>query len=135
MHGAKARDTLTLRAEDGEALIARVHQSNLPRADAEAGGVGDPHVFFCGVGPAGDQTQCEAAAVLALWQAPHPAPSPEASSARSHADGDGPNASAVREADAEATARGITRRRGSRRGRSGRRPKADTVRGPGAWGP
>ncbi len=26
---------LTLRAEDGEALIARVQQSNLPRADAE----------------------------------------------------------------------------------------------------
>ena len=27
--------TLTLSAEDGEALIARVHLSNLPRADAE----------------------------------------------------------------------------------------------------
>ena len=31
----KPVDTLTLSAEDGEALIARVHRSNLPRADAE----------------------------------------------------------------------------------------------------
>jgi hypothetical protein len=31
----KPVDNLTLRAEDGEALIARVHLSNLPRADAE----------------------------------------------------------------------------------------------------
>ena len=31
----KPADNLTLRAEDGEALIARVHLSNLPRGDAE----------------------------------------------------------------------------------------------------
>ena len=31
----KPADHLTLNAEDGEALIARVHRSNLPRADAE----------------------------------------------------------------------------------------------------
>lgn len=31
----KPVDNLTLSAEDGEALIARVHRSNLPRADAE----------------------------------------------------------------------------------------------------
>ena len=31
----KPEDHLTLNAEDGEALIARVHRSNLPRADAE----------------------------------------------------------------------------------------------------
>ena len=31
----KPVDTLTLRAEDGEALIARVHRSDVPRADAE----------------------------------------------------------------------------------------------------
>jgi len=31
----KPVDTLTLSAEDGEALIARVHRSDLPRADAE----------------------------------------------------------------------------------------------------
>ena len=31
----KPGDNLTLSAEDGEALIARVHRSNLPRADAE----------------------------------------------------------------------------------------------------
>lgn len=31
----KPEDHLTLTAEDGEALIARVHRSNLPRADAE----------------------------------------------------------------------------------------------------
>ena len=31
----KLVDNLTLRAEDGEALIARVPRSNVPRADAE----------------------------------------------------------------------------------------------------
>ena len=31
----KPVDNLPLSAEDGEALIARVHLSNLPRADAE----------------------------------------------------------------------------------------------------
>ena len=31
----KPVDNLTLSAEDGEALIARVHLSSLPRADAE----------------------------------------------------------------------------------------------------
>src|SRR5438128_12378251 len=31
--GDKSVDTLTLSAEDGEALIARVHRSDLPRAD------------------------------------------------------------------------------------------------------
>ncbi len=47
----KPVDNLTLSAEDGEALIARVHRSNLPRADAETGGVGDPHVFFMWCSP------------------------------------------------------------------------------------
>jgi hypothetical protein len=31
----KPVDNLTLSAADGEALIIRVHRSNLPRADAE----------------------------------------------------------------------------------------------------
>ena len=66
----KPEDHLTLNAEDGEALIARVHRSNLPRADAERVEWVIRMYFYVVFRPAGSQTQCQTAAGLALWHEP-----------------------------------------------------------------
>ena len=66
----KPVDNLTLSAEDGEALIARVHLSNLPRADAETVEWVIRMYFYVVFALQEANTQCEAASVLALWQAP-----------------------------------------------------------------
>ena len=66
----KPVDNLTLSAEDGEALIARVHRSNLPRADAETV-EWVIRMYFHVVFALQEAThQHEAASVLALWQDP-----------------------------------------------------------------
>jgi hypothetical protein len=95
---------LTLRAEDGEALIARVQQSNLPRADAETV---EWVIRLCfAVVCALQEATCSVKRLRALLGGlrPTPAPPPEASAASPHTAGPGPHASAVRAADAEAAA-------------------------------
>ncbi|HEY5868130.1 MAG TPA: IS66 family transposase [Candidatus Tectomicrobia bacterium] len=94
----KPGDTLTLSAEDGAALIIRVHRSNLPRADAERVEWVIRMYFY--VVFALQEAKLSAKRLRSLLFGKHPAPSPEASSAAGQADGDGPNASAVREVDA-----------------------------------
>ncbi len=95
---------LTLRAEDGEALIARVQQSNLPRADAET--VAWVIRWCFAVVCALQEATCSVKRLRALLGGLRPAPAPtlEASAASHHAAGPGLHASAVREADAEAAA-------------------------------
>lgn len=95
----KPVDNLTLSAEDGEALIARVHRSNLPRADAERVEWVIRMYFY--VVFALQEATLSAQRLRALLFGKRPAPSPEASSAAGPADGNGPNVSAVLEADAD----------------------------------
>jgi hypothetical protein len=93
---------LTLRAEDGEALIARVPQRNLPRADAETV---EWVIRLCfAVVCALQEATCSVKRLRALLGGlrPAPAPTPEAAAASHHAAGPGPHASAGREADAAA---------------------------------
>jgi hypothetical protein len=94
----KPVDTLTLSAEDGEALIARVHLSNLPRSDAARVEWVIRMYFY--VVFALQEAKLSAKRLRSLLFGKRPAPAPEASSAAGHADGDETNAAAVLEAAA-----------------------------------
>src|SRR5215813_7744759 len=94
----KPVDNLTLSAEDGEALIARVHRSNLPRADAERVEWVIRMYFY--VVFALREAKLSAQRLRSLLFGKGPALSPEASSTAGPADGDGTKASAVLKADA-----------------------------------
>jgi transposase len=94
----KPEDHLTWNAEDGEALIARVHRSNLPRADAERVEWVIRMYFY--VVFALQEAKLSAQRLRSLLCGQRPEPSPEASSAAGQADSEGPHASAVLEADA-----------------------------------
>jgi hypothetical protein len=95
----KPEDHLTLNAEDGEALIARVHRSNLPRADAERveGVIRMYFYVVCAL----QEAKCSVKWLRSLLCGQRPAPSPEASSAASQTDSHGLHASAVRKAEAD----------------------------------
>ena len=95
----KPADHLTLNAEDGEALIARVHRSNLPRADAERVEWVIRMYFY--VVFALQEAKLSAKRLRSLLFGKCPEPSPEASSATAQTDSDGPHASAVLKADAD----------------------------------
>lgn len=95
----KPADHLTLNAEDGEALIARVHRSNLPRADAER--VEWVIRMYFSVVCALQEAKCSVKRLRSLLCGKRPAPSPEASSAAGQTDSHGRHASAVRKADAD----------------------------------
>ena len=100
----KPVNPLALRAEDGEALIARVQQSNLPRADAE---MVEWVIRLCfAVVCALQEATCSVKRLRALLGGLRPTPAPpQAATAASHPTaGPGPYASAIREADAEAAA-------------------------------
>ena len=97
----KPEDHLTLNAEDGEALIARVHRSNLPRADAERVEWVIRMYFYVVFALQEANLSAKRLRSLLFGKRPEPSPSPEASSAASPADSDGPHASAVLEADAD----------------------------------
>ena len=102
----KPVDNLTLRAEDGEALIARVHLSNLPRADAERVEWVIRMYFYVVFALQEAKLSVKRLRSLLFGKSPAPSPAPEESSAASQAEGDGTNAAAVLEADAEAAAPG-----------------------------
>jgi transposase len=95
----KPEDHLTLNAADGEALIARVHRSNLPRADAERVEWVIRMYFY--VVFALQEAKFSAKRLRSLLFGKRPAPALEASSAAGPAASDGPHAAAVREADAD----------------------------------
>jgi transposase len=102
----KPGDNVTLSAEDCEALIARVHRSNLPRADAET--VEWVSRMYLHVAFALQEATISTKRLRSLLFGKRPAPSPvpEESCAPSQADGDGTSVCAVLAADAqpEATA-------------------------------
>jgi hypothetical protein len=86
-------DTLTLRAEDGAALLAQVPRSKVPRADAERGAwVSRMYVYgVCAL----QEAQRRAKRLRSFLCGTRPAPSPGASSAAGHAESGGPHAAAV----------------------------------------
>ena len=101
----KPVNTLTLRAEDGEALIARVRQSNLPRADAE---MVEWVIRLCfAVVCALQEATCSVKRLRALLGGLRPTPplAPEASCAPSDAEGAeaSPSPDLAAEAGADAT--------------------------------
>src|SRR5215471_828009 len=97
----KPEDHLTLNAEDGEALIARVHCSNLPRADAERVEWVIRMYFYVVFALQEAKLSVKRLRALLFGKCPEPSPSPEASSAAAQADSDGPHVSAVLKADAD----------------------------------
>ena len=132
----KPVDNLTLRAEDGEALIARVHLSNLPRADAETVGVGHPEVFSCGMSPckrpASAQSGCGPCSVAST---PRDRPGRKHHALRA-------KRRAIRHASVPCSTpiqrlrrRRINRCLGRCRSQRGPGAKADTARGQVAWAP
>lgn len=94
----KPVDNLTLSAEDGEALIARVQLSNLPRADAEKVVWVIRKYFY--VVCALQEAKLSAKRLRALLGGKSPKPSREKASAASLADGGGTSTSAALTADA-----------------------------------
>jgi transposase len=96
----KPVDSLTLSAEDGEALIARVHLSSLPRVDAEKVEWVIRMYFYVVFALQEAKLRVKRLRTLLFGTRPTPAPAPEESSASSQGNGDGTNASAVLEADA-----------------------------------
>jgi hypothetical protein len=95
----KPVDNLTLTAEDGEALISRVHRSKLPRADAERVEWVIRMYFY--VVFALQEAKCSVKRLRSLLCGKRPEPSPPAPSAAGQTESDGPRASAVCEADAD----------------------------------
>ncbi len=97
----KPVDHLTLNAADGEALIARVHRSNLPRADAET--VEWVIRMYFHVVFALQEANISTKRLRSLLFGKHPAPSPlpQESFAPSQADGDEASVNALLEADVE----------------------------------
>ena len=102
----KPMDNLTLSAEDGEALIARVHLSNLPRADAETVEWVIRMYFHMAYALQEANISTKRLRSLLFGKNPAPSPLPEESLAASQADGDEASVCAVLDADAkpEATA-------------------------------
>jgi hypothetical protein len=100
----KPGDNLTLSAEDCEALIARVHRSNLPRADVET--VEWVIRMYLHVVFALQEAIISTKRLRSLLFGKHPAPSPlpEESFAPSQAEVDGTSGCAGLEADAETVA-------------------------------
>ena len=96
----KPVDNLTLSAEDGEGLIARVHRSNLSRSDAET--VEWVIRMYFHVAFALQEANISTKRLRSLLFGKHPAssPLPEASFAPSPADGDAASVCAVLEAAA-----------------------------------
>ena len=129
----KPEDHLTLNAVDGEALIARVYRSNLPRADAErvewlirmyfyvVFALPRPNSVQSGCGP------------YSLASAPRLRWRHRPLLAQRLAMGHTPLLCAKLMPTAQAR-RGIKRRRGHRRGQSGRSPQVGTGQGRAAWG-
>jgi len=97
----KPADHLTLNAEDGEALIARVHRSNLPRADAERVEWVIRMYFYVVFALQEAKLSAQRLRSLLFGKRPEPSPSPEASSAAAQAESDGPHAAAVLKAAAD----------------------------------
>lgn len=93
----KPVDNLTWSAEDGEALIARVHLSDVPRADAEKVAWVIRRYFY--VVCALQEAKLRVKRLRSLLFGKSPTPSPQASGAPSQVDGDGASAAAVLEAD------------------------------------
>ena len=124
----KSVDTLTLSAEDGEALIARVHLSNLPRADAET--VEWVIRMYFPVAFAVQEASISTKRLRALLFGKNPtrSPLPEESCAPGQAEGDTASVSAVLDAntETEATAHqslpGVLQKPEGPRGRGGHRP-------------
>jgi hypothetical protein len=88
----KPAETLTLRAEDGEALIAQVHRSNLPRADAERVEWVIRMYFYVVFALQEAKLSVKRLRALLFGKNSTPSPGPEASSASSQGDGDGTGA-------------------------------------------
>jgi hypothetical protein len=97
----KSVATVTLSAEDGEALMARVHLSNVPRADAET--VEWVIRMYVHVAFALQEATISTKRLRSLLfgRTPAPAPLPEESLPASQADGDEASVCAVLGADAE----------------------------------
>ncbi|HEY5869187.1 MAG TPA: hypothetical protein VI542_27085, partial [Candidatus Tectomicrobia bacterium] len=100
----KPVDNLTLSAEDGEALIARVHRSNLPRADAATVEWVIRMYFHVVFALQEANISTKRLRSLLFGKPPAPSPLPEALFAPSQADGDEASVCAGREADAETDA-------------------------------
>jgi hypothetical protein len=96
----KPVDNLTWRAEDGEALIARVHQSNLPPADAEKVEWVIRMYFYVVFALQEAKLSVKRLRALLFGKSAAPSPSPEDSAASRQAEGEGTHASALGEADA-----------------------------------
>jgi hypothetical protein len=92
---------VTLRAEDGEALIARGQLSNVPRADAETVAWVIRRYFHRAFALQEAHSSTQRLRSWLFGQTPAPSPWPEASLAASPADGDAASVCAVRDADAE----------------------------------
>ena len=97
----KPVDNVTLSAEDGEALIARVHLSNLPRADAETVEWVIRMYFHVVFALQEANISTKRLRSLLFGKNPTPSPLPEESFAPSQADGDEASVCAVLDADAE----------------------------------
>jgi transposase len=91
----KPEDHLTLTAEDGEALIARVHRSNLPHADAERVEWVIRMYFYVVFALQGAKLSAKRLRSLLFGKRP------EASSAAGPAESDGPHVSAGLAAEAD----------------------------------
>ena len=98
----KPVDNLPLRAEDGEALLARVHLRHLPSADAAKVAWVIRLYFY--VVFARQEANLSATRRRALLWGTRPEPLPEASSASRQADGAGTRTAAVLEAEAAGVA-------------------------------
>jgi transposase len=100
----KPGDTVTLSADDGEALIARVHRSNVPRADAETVEWVIRMYFHVVVALQEATISTNRLRSLLFGKPPAPSPLPEESLAPSRGDDDAASVCAVLEADAETEA-------------------------------
>ena len=124
----KPIDTLTLSAEDGEALIARVHLSNLPRADAETVEWVIRMYFHVAFALQEASISTKRLRALLFGKNPTRSPLPEESCAPSQAEGDTASVSAVLDAntETEATAHqslpGALQKPEGARGQGGHRP-------------
>ena len=100
----KPVDNVTLSAEDGEALIARVHLSNLPRADAETVEWVIRMYFHVAFALQEASISTKRLRALLFGKNPTRSPLPEESCAPSQAEGDTASVSAVLDANTETEA-------------------------------
>jgi len=100
----KPVDNLTLSAEDGEALIAQGHRSDLPRADAERVEWVIRMYFYVVFALQETTLSVKRLRALLFGKSPRPSPVSEESSAPRHANGEGTRASAGLEVDADGAA-------------------------------